>query len=55
MRRRQVLVYAVPVLLLALAGERSIYWKLTGRENLAMIGELHHLGRATARRTPTSP
>ncbi len=28
-----------------LAGERSIYWKLTGRENLEYFGALYHIPR----------
>jgi len=33
-----------------LTGERSVYWKLTGRENLDYFGALYHLSRADRRR-----
>lgn len=33
-----------------LAGDRSIYWKLTGRENLEYFAALHHIPPTTARR-----
>ena len=37
------------------AQDATVDGLLTGRENLVMIGELHHLGRkARARRAPTS-
>ncbi len=36
-----------------LAGERSIYWKLTARENLAYFAALYHMPPETARRRIT--
>lgn len=36
-----------------LAGERSIYWKLTARENLEYFAALYHLPPSTARRRVT--
>lgn len=36
-----------------LAGERSIYWKLTARENLAYFAALYHLPPEVARRRTT--
>jgi ABC-2 type transport system ATP-binding protein len=33
-----------------LAGERSIYWKLTARENLEYFGALYHIPNRTAKR-----
>lgn len=36
-----------------LSGERSIYWKLTGRENLEYFGALYGMSRKEARRRTT--
>jgi ABC-2 type transport system ATP-binding protein len=33
-----------------LKGERSIYWKLTGRENMAYFAALYHVPKATAKK-----